>query len=205
MQIIYRLPNCKTYHSSNEISLLLWAESVLMNKEIKKIRRRKPLLWAVAMKVVLSIILFSILIIRFIKDKHIESWTNILILFFIISTISDIAKFLRKEDEPPIALRINNEGITNYFQFKELGTIPWEDIEFAGVKNNLWGRYVIVKVKNPLEYINKISANFKLKKLLRENNAKHQTPIVINTNELNITPNELRDWIKLGIKNKLNQ
>ncbi|WOC51832.1 hypothetical protein BPO_1185 [Bergeyella porcorum] len=60
-----------------------------------------------------------------------------------------------------------------------------------------------MKLKNPMEFIGNIQNDFQLKKQLRLNNAKFQTPIVININTLDIKPNRLTQFIKQNWRNNL--
>ncbi|MDO4762883.1 MAG: STM3941 family protein [Flavobacteriaceae bacterium] len=173
-----------------------------MDKQIKLRNIEKPTWWQLSLK---------LLFVAYISYKaffaeHLEKdifneqpYKTVITLFFIVylgTFITDFFKLLKQDKVSKIALTLNEKGITELLQFKELGIIPWEDIEFVGLKNKFWSQHLIIKVKNPLEYINKVSANFKLKKLLRENNAKHQTPIVININELDMPSDKLRDLVK---------
>lgn len=131
-------------------------------------------------------------------------------IYLIISTsilsviVFETYKYLKKQKkEEPTALIIDQKGITDFQAFEKLGLIPWEEIEFVGIKNNILSSYLIVKLKNPMEFIGNIQNDFQLKKQLRLNNAKFQTPIVININTLDIKQNKLAQFIKQNRINNL--
>lgn len=174
--------------------------------EIKQLNNEKPTGWRLVWQILFVVFMVSNLFLQKHPDR---TWTNIyrdkpyriviivFLIFYAITTIWDIIKFYKKEETPQTALLLNEKGITDFLTFKDLGVIAWEDIKFIGVKNNfLSPNLLIVKVKNPLDYINRAGTNFKLKKQLRENNAKHQTPIVIYTNLLDIPTNKLHGLVK---------
>lgn len=184
-----------------------------MEKETLIYQEKATSIWWFPFKIVF----FAYMLFRFLKSNFKESESNLLndlvgrwiigfsLLFYSIFLIFDIVKYIKNKkngEGREVVIKIDKKGITDYTFLKDLGIIYWEDIEVVGVKNSLLNHQLIIKVKNPLEYINRANNNFKLKKLLRENNAKYQTPIVIITDNLEMSNNQLRDLIKLRLKSK---
>lgn len=167
-----------------------------------KIRRKKKLKQGRGLAVIL---LFTLWLLSITLKTEFISFIYLIISTSILSVIVfETYKYLKNQKkEEPIALIIDQKGITDFQAFEKLGLIPWEEIEFVGIKNNILSGYLIVKLKNPMEFIGKIQNDFKLKKQLRLNNAKFQTPIVININTLDIKPNRLIQFIKQNWRNNL--
>lgn len=167
-----------------------------------KIRRKKKLKQGRGLAVIL---LFTLWLLSITLKTEYISFIYLIISTSILSVIVfETYKYLKNQKkEEPIALIIDQKGITDFQAFEKLGLIPWEDIEFVGIKNNILSSYLIVKLKNPMEFIGKIQNDFQLKKQLRLNNAKFQTPIVININTLDIKPNRLIQFIKQNWRNNL--
>lgn len=167
-----------------------------------KIRRKKKLKQGRGLAVIL---LFTLWLLSITLKTEFISFIYLIISTSILSvTVFETYKYLKNQKkEEPIALIIDQKGITDFQAFEKLGLIPWEEIEFVGIKNNILSSYLIVKLKNPMEFIGKIRNDFQLKKQLRLNNAKFQTPIVININTLDIKPNRLTQFIKQNWRNNL--
>ena len=79
---------------------------------------------------------------------------------------------------------------------KSLGTIFWKDIFAVGTKNTLTDTFLLVKVENPTDYIQKANSDFKLKQQLRSNLLKYGTPIIIPTKGLEKSAHEIKKIIK---------
>lgn len=123
---------------------------------------------------------------------------GISLFLYWITFVWDIIKYFKQgEQENKVGLLINRRGITNFHTpMSEVRLIPWNDIEFIGTKGSLSGNYLIIKVKNPDDYIQK-AESFELKKLLRNNRTKYETPIAILINGLDISADELRKKAKI--------
>lgn len=139
------------------------------------------------------------------NDKYFKWVIAFALIFIVISLIWDIVNYFKKpkDNQKQLALLINDEGITDYIsQIQNLGVIRWEDMTFVGVKNTMLNTFLIIKLKNPQEYIDRITANFKLKQELKKTNAKYGTPLVWEMSNLDKNPAELRDLIKLEIQKR---
>lgn len=128
-----------------------------------------------------------------------NSFVPLALLFLVIF---EIIRFYKNKDKARLdALKISTEGITALIgPMSKVGTIRWQDIQMVGVNPSMTDNSLIIKVKNPLDYIHKVNMDFQTKKKLRQYNAKFQTPIIIATDDLNIRPQALRDLIKKQIK-----
>lgn len=180
----------------------------MKNKEIEIfVEQDKISILGLIIRTLLIIVIFYLLVLGNIinpetktifNDPYIKwvmgfSWI-ILVVFFIF----DVIKFIKSnKEEKQIGLLINRRGITNFHTLmNEVGLIPWNDIEFIGTKGSLSGTFLIIKVKNPDDYIQK-AESFELKKLLRNNRTKYETPIAILINGLDISADELRKKAKI--------
>ncbi|SDE70953.1 STM3941 family protein [Riemerella columbipharyngis] len=90
-----------------------------------------------------------------------------IVLFFLL-------KLLRNKN----GLIISEKGIANHFSlFKE--TIAWEDLESVYIKKSLGTQFLVLIVKNPEDYINRVKGTW-TKKILRRNYRKLGSPIYTN-------------------------
>lgn len=89
--------------------------------------------------------------------------------------------FLFLLDNKP-AIIVNETGITDYSTAIGVGHIKWEDITHFSIRKVFNQRFIIVHVKNPELYINKVSGT---KKWLRKrNNTMYGSPISIPENNV---------------------
>lgn len=122
-------------------------------------------------------------------------------LTYLAIIIKNIQNYLRRNHPKKAGLILNKEGISDEeTEAKALGIIRWEDILAVRSESGFMGDLLIIKVKNPEEYLDRIQNQFKLKQTFRKYNAKYQTPVVIKTYHLEKTSQELRDLIKSKIK-----
>ena len=127
------------------------------------------------------------------------SWIifSVIIVYFFSNLYQLFQLFFLKNKKPEIALIINEEGITTpHSEMKLLGIIFWKDIFAVGTKNTLTDTFLLVKVENPTDYIQKANSNFKLKQRLRSNLLKYGTPIIIPTKGLEKSAHEIKKIIK---------
>lgn len=137
-----------------------------------------------------------------IYNDEITKWVMLVIAFgYLLIIIDRIKNYLRRNRPKKAGLILNEEGISDVeTETKVLGIIRWEDILEVRSQGGFMGDLLIIKVKNPEEYLDKIQNQFKLKQIFRKYNAKYQTPVIIKTNHLEKTSRELRDLIKSKIK-----
>lgn len=119
-----------------------------------------------------------------------------LFIYPIIFIFKIIKFFRRRKDKGDIGIRIDSEGIWVYYGvLKDIGVIAWEDIELLGLKNTFSKNLLFVRVKNPENYINKVN-EFNKRRKLKEYKAKYKTPLVIETQDLEISNYKLKNLIK---------
>ena len=123
------------------------------------------------------------------------SWIifSVIIIYFLSNLYQLFQLFFLKNKKPEIALIINEDEITTpHSEMKLLGTIFWKDIFAVGTKNTLTDTFLLVKVENPTDYIQRANSNFKLKQQLRSNLLKYGTPIIISTKGLEKSAHEIK-------------
>ncbi|MDO4224539.1 MAG: STM3941 family protein [Bergeyella zoohelcum] len=177
----------------------------MMNNEIKIEKNRKTeTIWKIILMVV-GCVCYSNLFLKSnfysapkdTLDKIVFYILAVLLLVYFVMIVWEIVKFFDKRKEAnPIAFTLNEDGII----VENLPIIHWKDIEAVGFSTLITGSLLMIKVSNPLDYIAKVEDDFQLKKILRQNNAKYQTPFAIKVNNLKIKPHELRDLIKEKLK-----
>lgn len=131
-------------------------------------------------------------------NNEFGKWLILSVAFVYLSIIiQKIQNYLRRNLPKKIGLILNEEGISDLeTETKVLGIIRWEDVLTVRSESGFMGDLLIIKVKNPEEYLDRIQNQFKLKQTFRKYNAKYQTPVVIKTSYLEKTSQELRDLIK---------
>lgn len=155
---------------------------------------------------VIAFFLFKFVMANFIDNQqetifnlpNVKWIIGVSLLIYTIFFVFDIVKYSKQgKPEDVLGLLINRKGITDYHtEMRELGLIPWSEIEFIGTKDSLSGNYLIIKIKNPEDFIQK-NPNIELKKILRNKQTKYGTPIAILVNGLDISSNELRKLAKI--------
>lgn len=135
-------------------------------------------------------------------NDDVGKWVMLAVAFiYLFIIIQKIQNYLRRNYSKKTGLILNEEGISDLeTETKVLGIICWEDVLAVRSESGFMGNLLIIKVKNPKEYLDRIQNQFKLKQTFRKYNAKYQTPVVIKTSYLEKTSQELRDLIKSKIK-----
>ncbi len=97
-------------------------------------------------------------------------------------------------DKTP-GLIINKIGLTDNSGGLSVGMIPWNDIKAITIETAANQRFLMIKVKNPDEYIEKQKGLVK-KKAMQMNNNYYGSPISISANGLKCNFDELYKTIK---------
>lgn len=109
--------------------------------------------------------------------------------FFGLALIILIIKFF---DNKP-GLIIDRNGITDNTNFSSIGLIKWSDITGIGKEKVLSTEFLLIKVKNPENYIEKSNPMKKIS--LKQNMNVYGTPITITANGLECSFEELEQLI----------
>ena len=109
----------------------------------------------------------------------------IAILFFGGSLFVICSKLFRK-----YGLIINSDGIINNTNLAKLGLIEWSDITDIHTFKVSSTRFLIIRVKDPLKYLNRAS-NAYSKKILQMNIRQYGSPITIISNSIGMKFDEL--------------
>lgn len=112
------------------------------------------------------------------------------VLFFGFALITILKKFLFDDN---LGIIINEKGIIDNSSFVSVGLIKWEDI--ISIEKSRVGstRFLLIKVKNPENYINvpnRIKSN-----LLKANYKSYGTPISISANFVSCSFDQLENII----------
>lgn len=113
-------------------------------------------------------------------------------LFFIRSLI-----FLKKENFTGIY--ISEQGINDISTGNYIGTVIWEDVEEMKIMEELGypgQKYIVLKVRNPLEYINREPIPSK-RRTLELKLQYYGSPICFSNRALNCTFEQLKDAVYL--------
>lgn len=95
------------------------------------------------------------------------------------------------------AIYISDEGINDVSTGNRIGTILWRDIENIKIMDdisNLKRKYIVLKVKNPAEYINREPTRSK-RRSLELRLQYYGSPICISDRALDCTFEELREAV----------
>ena len=92
-------------------------------------------------------------------------------------------------------LVIDNDGITDNSNASSIGLIRWTDITGFRTKEVMSAKFILIDVKNPLDYIENSNSRFK-STLLRANMNKYGTPLSVISNTLNYDFNRLEKLLK---------
>lgn len=135
-------------------------------------------------------------------NDEVGKWMMLAVaLVYLFNIIQKIQNYLRRNHPKKVGLILNKDGISDVeTETKVLGIIRWEDVLAVRAESGFMGDLLIIKVKNPEEYLDRIQNQFKLKQTFRKYNAKYQTPVVIKTSHFEKTSQELRDLIISKIK-----
>lgn len=118
------------------------------------------------------------------------------ITFFCLYAYSHLKK------EKFTAMYISNEGVNDISTGNTIGTVLWKDVEKIKVMNdisNLKHKYIVIKVKNPNEYIDR-EKNRSKKRTLELKQQYYGSPICFSERALNCTFNQLESAVFLKYK-----
>lgn len=113
------------------------------------------------------------------------------ILFFGLATIFMLRMFLSGK----LAIRINDEGITDETTGVAVGLIRWEDIERFEHYNLMGNKFIKVFVRNTAPYYERARGSL-ARRGMRQNEKSAGTPIVINCNNLKIPRDQLLELLR---------
>lgn len=105
----------------------------------------------------------------------------ICIIFFGFTSIMMIIRLFNKNP----GLIINEKGIYDNSTALALGFIPWKDIKDIKIVNINNGKFILIVLRNPIEYLNKTTQWIKLRGI-KMNYKYHGTPICFSANSLKI-------------------
>ena len=108
---------------------------------------------------------------------------------FLFSGLCAIYSGIKLKDDKP-GIIIDNFGITDNSSGLSVGQILWTDIESISIYQMLLQKFIILKVTNPQEYIDKEENNYK-RKMMILNYKMCGSPISIGSNSLEISFNGL--------------
>lgn len=118
---------------------------------------------------------------------------SLLVAFFCVYSLIQLAK------ENDTAIYISDEGIYDVSTGNTYGTIVWTDIEDIRVMDDiseLKNKYLVIKVSNPTEYIQR-ERNMSKRRSLELRFQYYGSPICISNRALNCTFEELRSAVML--------
>ncbi|REC46032.1 hypothetical protein DRF69_02670 [Chryseobacterium sp. 5_R23647] len=111
-------------------------------------------------------------------------------LFFVIFFgFTLIMMMIRLFNKNP-GLIINEKGIYDNSSAFALGFIPWKDIKDIKIVNINNGKFILIVLRNPIDYLNKTTQWLKLR-VLKMNYRYHGTPICLSANSLQIEATNL--------------
>lgn len=112
------------------------------------------------------------------------------ILFFGLVAITLFRKFL---DNKP-GLIINSEGVTDNSSGVSAGLIPWTDIQEIKTVQVMNQQFLMLIVKNPNDYLNKVSNPLK-RNAMKVNYKTYGSPISISSNALQTNLDDLHNML----------
>lgn len=109
-----------------------------------------------------------------------------------------LALLAKVQDTQP-GLIINEEGIFENSTFISFGFIPWNDIQEIAELSVRGQPFVLVKLKNPQQYLNKPTSTFN--KIFRKLNARfYSSPVQISSNTLPLDHQEVFRLVQEGFQ-----
>lgn len=111
------------------------------------------------------------------------------IVFFGLGICVFVKKILGKKE----CLIIDQNGVTDNVTKPQVGTIKWEDIEAVEIEKLINNKMLLIFVKNPEEYLDKIE--FSKRQGLNNNYSLVGTPFVIPSSILSMKLEDIRDLI----------
>lgn len=118
-------------------------------------------------------------------------------VFALITTFFCLVSYSFLTRESFKALYISEEGINDISTGNRIGTILWKDVEYVKVMDdisNLKRKYIVLKVKNPNEYIDREPTRSK-KRSLELRLQYYGSPICISNRALDCTFEELEQAV----------
>ncbi len=111
---------------------------------------------------------------------------------FILFGIITMFLFIKLFDSKP-GLVINKKGILDNTSTNPSGFIKWSDIISVVVKKSGYIQFILIKVKNPNEYIERSGRINRI--ALKQNTREHGTPLVLTSTSLKCSFEELKKYI----------
>ena len=109
---------------------------------------------------------------------------------------------IRKLFDKKVGLIIDKNGITDNSNASSIGLIEWKDITEIKTEQVMSTKFLLIKVKNPEEYIEKAKNGMKAR-LMKTNKKMYGTPLSITSNTLKYDFNKLEKLIQTEFeKNK---
>jgi hypothetical protein len=109
-----------------------------------------------------------------------------------------ITVFRKSSDNKP-GLTINRQGIEDNSSGVSAGLIPWTDIQEVTLSQVMNQKFLMLIVKNPQEYLNKIKNPLK-RNAMKMNYKTYGSPISISSNSLQINFDELQRLLSEKLK-----
>lgn len=161
-------------------------------------RKKIQLLWlGILLSVVfggLELHLFSIL--KYGGGRFIMLFLAIVSCFYAIFSIAGLIRFKK---EHFTGIYISDEGINDISTGNNYGTVLWGDVEEIKVMDELGNpkrKYVILKVRNPIDYIQR-EISLSKRRSLELRLQYYGSPICFSNRALNCTFDELRNAVEL--------
>ncbi|MDR0430919.1 MAG: hypothetical protein LBH58_10640 [Tannerellaceae bacterium] len=126
----------------------------------------------------------------------------IMLLLAIVSffyAIFAILSLLQLKKEHYTAMYISDEGINDISTGNDIGTVLWKDVENIKIMDELGNtkrKYIVLKVQNPDEYIQR-ERNRSKRRTLELKLQYYSSPICFSNRALNCTFDELKDAVYL--------
>lgn len=122
----------------------------------------------------------------------------LLVAFFsLLATVFCCISYYYLTREKFTAIYISEEGVNDISTGNRIGTILWKDVESLKVMDdisNLKRKYIVLKVKNPNEYIDREPARSK-KRTMELKLQYYGSPICISSRALDCTFEELKQAV----------
>lgn len=161
-------------------------------------RRKTRLLWlSLFLAIVLgSLEMYLFGILKFGAGKFIMLCLGIASCIYVLFAVLSLIQ-LKKERFT--AMYISEEGINDISTGNDIGTVLWKDVNEIKVMSEIGnpkGKYIVLKVHNPVEYIRRESNKSK-RRTLELKLQYYGSPICFSNRALNCTFSELKDAVYL--------
>lgn len=120
-------------------------------------------------------------------------------VFALLITIFCIVGFFRLYKENGVGIYISKEGILDVSTGNTYGTILWDDVEDIRIMDDisdLKRKYIVIKVKNPTDYIQRERIQSK-RRSLELKLQYYGSPLCFSNRALNCTFDQLKDAVFL--------